>query len=332
MPIKLIDIARLAGVSKSTASRALGGSPFIKEETKRRILEIADKYKYTPNAMARAMVIKKTGVIAFLMYRKGRPLVAHTFFGPILDAAMDEAAKYNYHIILAATDKPTATFEEHFIQDSIDGAILISMYPDDVVKEFKRRNVPIVVINKCPSLRNASCVVNDNYGGACAAMEHLIVDRGHTKIAMLTADPYHDSFNARYQAYLDMLAWHEIPNIFQRNGESDSSFENGMLYMKKLLALKTRPSAVFATTDTMAMGAIHAITQEGLRVPEDVAVIGFDDIDSAAMTNPALSTLWVDREDIGRKAVQALFEQMDHPERPPRVIYTKTRLVVREST
>jgi DNA-binding LacI/PurR family transcriptional regulator len=332
MPIKLIDIARLAGVSKSTASRALGGSPFIKEETKRRILEIAEEHKYTPNSMARAMVMKRTGVVAFLIYRKNRPRIAHTFFGPILDAAIDEAAKSDYHIILAATDEPTATFEEHFIQDSIDGAMLVSMYPDDVIREFKRRDTPIVVINKSPSLQRATYILSDNYGGACAAMEHLIVDRGHTKIAMISAEADHDSFSARCQAYVDMLAWHGIPSTFRISGGTNSSFASGAMHMKELLAGGVIPTAVFAVTDTLALGAMRAIKDAGLRVPQDIAVIGFDDIEAAGMSDPPLSTIWVDREDIGRQAARSLIEQIEHPELPARVIFTRTSLVIRGST
>lgn len=140
MPVRLIDIAHLMGVSKSTVSRALQGSPRVKEETRRLIMEKAREMNYRPNSLAKAMATKKSGIIGFLMYRKSPPYVAHTFFGPVLDGAIAQAAEQGYHIILAAADDIENTFDEYFIQDSIDGAMIVSFYPNEVIKEFEKEN------------------------------------------------------------------------------------------------------------------------------------------------------------------------------------------------
>ncbi len=332
MSIKLIDIARLAGVSKATASRALRGSPLVKEDTRRLIMEKAKELKYQPNALAQAMATKKSGIIGFLMYKKDPPYVAHTFFGPILDGAIEQATNQGLHIILAVANEMDDTFDEYFINDSIDGALLVSFYPNEVIKEFEQRGIPLVIINDFVESKNNAFIIDDNYGGACAIMKHLIEDRGHKKIAHITEHLTHPSYRTRYQAYLDVHAMCHLPVFDGFVSVNDTSFRSGTNAMNQLLSRKEIPTAVFATTDSLALGAMHAIKNAGLRVPEDIAVAGYDDIEAASMSDPALTTIWVDRDRIGREAVAALAEQIADPEKPSRVITIHNKLVVRDST
>ncbi len=332
MPVKLIDIARLAGVSKATASRALHGSPLVKEETRRLVMEKAEELKYKPNSLAQAMATKRSGIVGFLMYKKNPPYVSHSFFGPVLDGAIEEASNRGYHIVLAAADDMEDTFDEHFIQDSIDGAMLVSFYPKEVIKEFERRGIPLVVINDFVESNNNAFVIDDNYNGACAIMEHLIKDRGHSKIAHITERLEHPSFHARYRGFLDMHEKHKIKLYSKPYTARHTTFQEGSRVMEKVLSRKNLPTAVFAATDTLALGAIHAIKKAGLRVPEDIAVAGYDDIAAASMSDPPLTTVSVDRLRIGRSAVTALIEQISEPGKPSRVITIKNRLIVRDST
>lgn len=333
MKAKLSDIARLAGVSKSTASRALRNSSLVKDETKKLVLETAKMLNYKPNSLARAMATKRTKIIGFLMYKKNKPYVSHTFFGPILDGAIEEAAKRDYHIIVAATNDMADTFNKHFIQDSIDGALLVSLHPEEVIKEFDRRGIPLVVINNSMKSRNNAFIEDDNYGGACAVMEHLIRDRGHTRIAHITENRDHPSYRVRYKAFLDMHAKYGIP-VFDGVVLADSaaSFEDGYNAMKDLLLRKTLPTAVFAATDVLAIGAMHAIKDAGLRIPDDIAVAGYDDISAAFMVDPPLTTVRVDREQIGKAAIIELMKQIEDPEKPSRVVTISNELVIRAST
>lgn len=333
MSVKLVDIARLAGVSKSTASRALRNSSLVKDETKQLVLETAKLLNYKPNSLARAMATKRSGIIGFLMYKKNKPYVSHTFFGPILDGAIEEAAIHDYHIILAAANDMADTFNKHFIQDSIDGALLVSLQPREVIKEFERRGIPLVVINDAIESKNNAFIQDDNYGGACAIMEHLINDRNHRKIAHITENLEHPSYRARYKAYLDTHAKYGIP-VFSGMvmvGNA-ASFQDGYMAMKELLSRKMLPTAVFATTDVLAIGAIHAIKDAGLRVPQDIAVAGYDDINAAVMSDPPLTTIRVDREKIGQTAIIELMKQIADPEKPSRVITIGNELVIRSST
>ena len=333
MSIKLSDIARLTGVSKSTVSRALQDSPVVKEATRRLIRKTAEELNYKPNSLAQAMATKRSGIIiAFLMYRKDPPYTAHTFFGPVLDGAIAEAAVQNYHIVLAAANDIEHTFDEHFIQDSIDGAMIVSFHPKEVIKNFERRGVPLVVINDLVETLNNPFIIDNNYRGACKLMEHLILERGHEKILHISESPAHPSFSERYKAYLDMHKVHSIPVYGEAYRVSHTTFEEGAAAMKDVLTWKNPPTAVFAVTDTLALGAMYAIQEQGLRIPEDIAVVGYDDIDAAAMSNPPLTTISVNREQIGREAVDALIKQIEDPTKSSRVITVENNLIIRKSS
>lgn len=362
MSIKLIDIAHLAGVSKATASRALCGSPLVREDTKERVQAVADAMGYRPNALAQAMATKKSGVIGFLMHKKSRPYIAHTFFGPILDGAMTEAARRGYHIVIAAANDNTHTFDEHFIKDSIDGAMLVSFYPQEAAAEFRRRRIPLVIINDfVPSPAN-TFLLDDNYGGVWTLMEHLVSERGHRKILFLTDRLTHPSYSLRYRAYVDFHLRHNIPmwgakplhtqieyyvpylTALRRHQMPDvahhgspviartNSFEDGERAMEAVIKQGDLPTAVLASADSLALGAMCAIKKAGLRVPEDIAVAGYDDIDAAMMSDPPLTTVWVDRERIGHLAVGALIDRMARPDAPSKTIFVPNRLHVRQST
>lgn len=365
MAIKLIDIAKMANVSKATASRALCNSTLVKDETRERVKRIAEYYNYQPNALAQAVATKHSGIIAFLEHKKSTPYIAHTFFGPVLDGAMAESARHNCHIVLAAADSRTNTFDEHFIKDSIDGAMLTSFAPQEIITEFKKREIPLVIINDfVPNTVCNDFILDDNYGGAWSMMEHLVLQRGHRKVAFIGERLDHPSYMFRYMAYIDFhtfyhiplwendlftckpsvlvpyratLAAHHIPDkgiygnpVFPDRPQN--TFEGGAIAMKKILNSGDLPTAVFVADDTMALGAISAIKKAGLRVPEDIAVGGYDDIDASLISDPPLTTVWVDRDRIGREAVLLLLKRISCPYLPSSVKLLPNRLIVREST
>lgn len=366
MKSRLIDIANMAGVSKTTASRALADSPLVREETKERIRQIAKEQHFQPNALAKAMATKRSGVMGFCMYKHGgTPYVGHTFFGPVIDGAIQEAKQHDYHIMLASTSEENSTFDEHFIQDSIDGVLLISFSPHDAICEFRRRRIPLVLINDTLPTPNNAFIVDDNYGGAYAIMNHLIHDRGHKRIAVITDRLSHLSYYLRYLAYLDALHASGLPvynnpamrsnNIWGKYAPPDSERlrlcghaqqpiegtpiiirgtfpANAAQAMRQLLETGDIPTAIFATTDSIAFGVIKAIQEAGLRVPEDIAVAGYDDIEVAELFSPPLTTVRVNRHEIGRVAVCELLAQIADPNLNSRVRTVNNELIVRQST
>lgn len=364
--IRLIDVAKLAGVSKATASRALAHSPLVTEETRKKVLDVAEKLRYKPNALAQAVATKKSGILGFLIYHRALPYFGHTFFGPVLDGALEEAAAHGYHIVLArAQEEAQSTFDEHFIQDSIEGAMLISFDPKPAIEEFERRQIPLVLINDQVTTPHNSFILDSNYDGAMTLMRHLLVERGYRSVAILSDRLNHPSYMQRYLAYLDAHAETGVPvyknskisikqldydpsravnyavaeqgltefplpgtPIVVRNGTAAAGEEAA----RKLLAAGNLPRALFATTDSLALGAMKAFREAGLRIPEDIAVAGYDDIDAAYTAEPPLTTVHVDRNAIGRAAVTELLRRIKNPDLPARSVYIPNKLVVRRST
>ena len=366
MAVRLIDIAKLAGVSKATASRALAGSELVHPETRQRIADIARELNYRPNSLAQAVATKRSGMIGFLIYKKDKPYFGHTFYGPVLDGAVEEAKRLGYHIVLSpANDERGNTFDERLINNGVDGSILISFDPSAAVEEFRRRGMPLALINNCLPTENNAFILDDNYNGAAEAMRYLIEDCGHTNIAIMTDRLSHSSYLTRYYAYIDTLAAHgllpysnpafagcdlfdgyelSVPQLMCEFGVEHVDIEGTPIFVRKasahnaasavlrLLETGRLPTAIFAATDSIAIGALSALKSMNVRVPEDIAVIGYDDIPAAEFTDPPLTTVRVDREEIGRAAVRALAEQIKEPSLPSRTIIIKNELIIRQST
>jgi DNA-binding LacI/PurR family transcriptional regulator len=367
MQTKLSDIAKLAGVSKATASRALAGSPLVREETRLRIQRIAKEHGYVPNALAQAVATKRSGILGMCIYRKQLPYFAHTFFGPLLDGAIAEAKNHGYHIVVTSTDQEFDTFGEHFIQDSIDGAILTSFTPLEAVAEFRRRRIPLVLVNDVLETKNNAFVIQDDYGGAAAMMDHLF-ERGHQSIAFLSDRLSHVSYHLRYLAYLHAHHRRGIPvysnpdlppcrdfwggfprldidaaklKLFGLEPHAvegtplivtSTAPESGANAVRELLRAGNLPTAIFASSDSLAIGALRALHEAGVRVPEDIAVAGFDDIELAKSVWPPLTTVKAGPFEMGRIAIQELVRQIEEPALDSRIRKVETRLIVREST
>lgn len=365
MKARLSDIARIAGVSKATASRALADSPLVKEETKRRILEIARAHNYQPNAMAQAVATKRSGILGFCMHKSGSPYFGHSFFGPMLDGAIEEARLHGYHILVAPADPKNTTFDEHFIQDSIDGVILATFTPVEPIREFRRRQIPLVLVNDAIPSPNNAFIVQDEYEGTMDMMRHLMVERGHRKIAFVSDRLSHLSYYLRYLAYLDAhrkygLKIYSNPRITPGNlwgdfprpdnqklamlGRTVQEVEGTPVIIEgndsqqardaicQMLATGDLPTAVFAATDSIALGTMEAIWEAGLDVPRDIAVAGFDDLPMSATFTPPLTTVHASPFEMGRAAVQELLKLIANPRQESCIRWVDTHVVVRKST
>lgn len=365
MKTKLEDIARYAGVSKSTASRALAGSTLVREETRQRILEIAEQYSYKPNALAQAVATKRSGILGLCLYIKTKPYFGHTFYGPLLDGAIEEAKEHGYHIVLAPSNQVNTSFDEHFIQDSIDGVILVSFMPQRAMAEFKRRRIPLVLVNDALPSDNTAYIVQNNYAAARQIMQHLVVEKGYKNIAFMNDRLSHSSYYMRYLAYLDVLREHGLAPYENSAFKNDDLWGNfarpsdDMLHMfglnaqpvqgtpivthnntsatamqrtQFLLQTGQLPRAIFAASDSIAIGVIKALQNAGLRIPEDIAVAGYDNIESSQWTSPALTTVAVDPHEMGRLAVKELLAQIANPELESRMRMVNHALLIRQST
>ena len=219
MAMRMSDIAKLAGVSKSTVSRAFSCPEMLQKETLDRVMDIARMHNYHPNTMAQAIARRHFNLVGFLQLHKSRPFFEHTFYGPALDGFMERAKARGYHVVLGATTRKNDYFEEGFINDSIDGALLSSRDPNPFIRVFQNRSIPIVLIQNETGLDNIGMVSDDNYGGMMKIMTHLIEDRGYEDIAFFSNRLSHVSNMQRYFAYIDAIADAEFEDVTKRLSE-----------------------------------------------------------------------------------------------------------------
>lgn len=369
----LSDIAKLAGVSKATASRAFTTPSPISEQARQRVLAIAKQYNYRPNSLAQAIATHSSGLLGFCVYRKSMPFFGHAFYGPILDGVTEQAKQMGYHIVLGISEDNSDydaqnrfdTFEERFIEDGIDGAILATFIPHDTLRAFHARGTPVVLINEEVSEEHTGFVVDDNYGGIQKMMHHLIDERGYESIAFISQRLSHTSSLIRYISFVDALVEHGLQayhslnktntnylgkyqffneSVLSKHGYMEiPTYGNpyviapGHIYFPPstfdtLLNQEKLPRAIVCATDNIAVSLIRSLHARGIRVPEDVAVSGYDDIESACYLEPSLTTISVNRHEMGKAAVRLLQKYIDDADAPSETVCVGNKLIVREST
>lgn len=331
MPSTILDVARLSGFSKTTVSRAFVNPEHVQEETRLRIYEAAKTLNYTPNAIARAMVRKKTDNLAFIIYEQQYPVVLNPFYSPIFEAVLQTAAKRGYSLFVSSDKDVRLPSGELYMKKQMDGVIIAGKTDTDTVMSLMRQHIPVVLLNNALDIEGLPSVTTDHYGGAVQAMEHLF-ERGHRKIGLIAGRFSPHPYNMRFKAYTDALKRHgcEIDHRFLKTIEP--TLDDSMHCVASLLAMQDRPTALFCTNDTIAVGAIKAALRIGLRVPQDIAVVGFDDSYICRIMEPELTSVRVDTEKMGRAAADALIALIDGQPDKAHNITVKTQLIVRQST
>jgi DNA-binding LacI/PurR family transcriptional regulator len=363
----ILDISRITGISKSTVQRVLSGTGSFSEDVAERVRAAARELGYRPNSLARAMKTKRTHVIGVIVYRKHMPIISHPFYGPVLDSIASELKKHGYGILLIPDSDINADSGDWLMEHQVDGMVLISYITESLIRYFRDLAIPFVLINNSEMVDDVSYVVNDDYQGAYDATSYL-VEQGYRKIAFVAGPTLHRSYRLRLQGYQDALAKHgrklgdqalEEPGLShsdRKDGDNkdsptaagpkdsgliqsseyvysgDSVLETGSEAAAQFLALgDARPDAVLASNDMMAIGVLRAFYARGIRIPEDIAVMGFDDIEYARLATPALSTVRVDKASMGELAVQKLMTMLNHQENNPERIVLPSKLIIRES-
>jgi LacI family transcriptional regulator len=323
----LAEVAKIAGVSLMTASRAVNNRPGVSERTREEILRIADEIGYVANRAAQKLSGGKThliGVIAQL----------HTPFTSELVLGIGSAARaVDYEMLvysLPADDRRPPGNVVELLQQVADGVIVILPYESDYLDALSRSHIPIVTIDQGKELPFPA-VIADNYQGARLAVQHL-ADLGHRRIGFITGNERLASARDRHRAFLDMrhqLGLDEAPDLVVRG---DFMQKSGYEAAKRLLSLENPPTAIFAANDVSAMGALAAIRKAGLRSPEDISVVGFDDIPLAGQLHPGLTTVRQPLSQMARAAVNVMLAMIAGVDAPMPLITLPTQLVVRETT
>ncbi|WP_325199557.1 LacI family DNA-binding transcriptional regulator [Oscillibacter sp.] len=327
----IIDVAKKCGYSKATVSRAYAEPDRVSEKAKLKIYAAAKSLNYTPNAIARAMVRQQTENIAFIIHEKQSPAVLNPFYSPILEAIMRECTRRGYSVFVITNQDMQLPNGDLYIKKQMDGVIFAGEANPQAIKQLQEQNIPVVLLNNYQDLPNLLCVVADHYQGAIYAVNHLY-DRGHRKIGLLAGRFSPQIREARYNGYFDALAQHGLRVDSRWIQNIDPSLEAGEEAMARLLALPERPSAVFCTNDTVAAGAIKAVLRAGRRLPEDMAIVGYDDNYISRIVEPELTTIRVDAAKMGRIAAQKLFDLIARKPMDEHIIQLPTQLVVRGTT
>lgn len=336
--ITIKDIARELGISPSTVSRALKDHPDISIATKKAVNELADKLNYQPNTVALNLRQRKTNTIGVII-----PEIVHFFFSTVISGIEDVAYEAGYNVILAQSNESVEREKSDIkalFNSRVDG-LLLSISREttnfDHIESIISKGLPIVFYDRMYTNPNTSKVIVDDYVGAKEAVLHLI-EQGYKRIAHLEAAPGLQIAVDRRRGYVDALKENNMPVKETMIIECpNGSLEDGKKATKKLLSLASPPDAIFANNDLLAMGAMLSIKEKGLKIPGDIALMGFSNWFFSQLLDPPLSSVDQPGFEMGQEAARLLIRQIemkdkDQFEVQPETKILKTRLIIRESS
>ncbi|WP_319477973.1 LacI family DNA-binding transcriptional regulator [Marispirochaeta aestuarii] len=315
MPPKIKDIASYLNVSPATVSMALNNRPGVKEETRQEVLAAARKLAYQMTSAKRA-VLETKGVLPLILYKKHGHVIGETpFFTSLIEAIKLEATKRGFRLnmyYVNATDKSSAEELKHIVQTSVSGVLILAteMETDDFEEIGEDFSKVVFIDNAVPGIQANKVLIN-NFDGAYQAVETL-KKYGHECIGYLHSKVRINNFDERYAGFCRAVQEHSLTcqlssDVFLLDSTHEGAYRDMCEYLSH--DDMDIPSALFADNDIIAMGAIRALKEHGIKIPEEVSIIGFDDMPFCTLVEPNLSTIRVDRENIGRTAVRLLLEE-----------------------
>lgn len=341
--VTVYDIAKEANVSVATVSRVLNNTAPVKKETRERVKELIDKYQFQPNALARSLIKKETGMIGIIL-----PDITNPFFPEVLSGFDQEARKKGYTYFLCDTVSANADDAEQYVRESqylnvlaekqVDGIVMLGgrvdlAKPDrelaeEVVEVGKR--LPVLLINGRIPGAALPRVASDERYGAELATTHLI-ELGHRKIALVGGYRHMSNTLQRTAGFTKTMERYGLEIRKEWLLHDGFSVDSGTDFMNRLLRLPDRPTAVFCLNDLVAIGVLKAAVKAGLKVPQDMSIIGYDGIPFASYSIPELTTVSLRAHDLGRTAAEIL-HKMITKSKVPKTTQIKPELVIREST
>jgi len=308
-PVRMEDVARRAGVSPITVSRALREGTVVARTTRERVLATAAKLGYTPNLLARGLVKNRTATVGVVIVE-----VANPFFAPMVSAVETVAARRGFLVVIGESARNEAwerKYVERFRQMRVGGIIVSpARKRPEYLTAARKVGTPVVVMSR--RWEEGDYVTADNAAGGRMVARHLL-SRGHRRIGLVAhVGPMDTSFEDRLRSFRQVLASAgvSVPSLWDVRTKT-TGIEDGLDAGDQILALSRRPTAIFATTDRMAMGLIQRLLARGVRVPEDIAVVGYDDIPFAACSQVPLTTVSIPVRQVGELAAELLFDRME---------------------
>ncbi|AVF72493.1 substrate-binding domain-containing protein [Vibrio alginolyticus] len=325
------DIAKLAGVSTSTVSHVINKTRFVSEEISERVNNAAKELNYyAPSALARSLKVNRTKTIGMLVTTSTNP-----FFGEVVKGVERSCYQKGYSLILCNTEGDNERMRQSIntlLQKRVDGLILMcSSLEGERIDVFERYpDIPVVVMDWGPMLFTSDKIQDNSLRGGYLAAKYLI-DCGHTEIGCITGPLIKHQAQMRYEGY--KRAMNEAGLEFNANWiiESDFECEGGYQAFKKMAQRGALPSSIFVSNDMMAMGVINAANELGIKVPDDLSIIGYDDIHIAKFMSPSLTTIHQPKYRLGQAAVETLVRRLDDKSNDAQVVQLEPTLVVRNS-
>ena len=333
MGVTIKDIADEAGVSPTTVSRVLNDKPDVSAKTKKKVQKVIDRCDYNPNSIARGLVLNKSYTLGLVI-----PDISNPFFPEVAKGIEDKAKAAGYSVIFCNTDNHTRGEKkalELMKSKQVDGMIVslaINEENEDELAELAEDNFPVVQIDRKIPEADFPAVVIDNQAAAYKAVKYLI-ELGHQKIAHISGDLAVKTSQDRLTGFKQILVERNLTVPAEWIREGDYSSQSGYEEMKELLKLEPRPTAVFIANDLMGLGAYEAVFEAGLEIPEDISIVGYDDIDVASVIRPALTTISQPEYELGIAAVEMLLKNLEDGQslaRADRILAAE--LVERDST
>jgi len=330
MPLTLEDIARIAGVSRSTVSRVINGDEKVKAETRERVEAVIRQLNFQPNLAARSLAAHHTGIIGVVIPAGVSQIFADPYFGTLIQGASSACYSHDYSMMLWLAEP---AYERRMIRQILhggllDGVLVSSMLIDDpIVQALYESQMPFILIGRHPTLQ-VNYVDVDNIDGARKATLHLLT-QGRRRVGTITGPHNMIAGIDRLQGYREALEVYGLPYNPELVAEGDFSERSGYEAAQRLLP--QHPDALFIANDVMALGALRALRQTHLRVPDDVAIVGYDDGPAAAQFEPPLTTVYQPIHEMGLVATETLLDIIHNPGPETRRIVMETRLIVRAS-
>lgn len=328
------EIARRAKVSVATVSRALNDDPKVTPETKRLVHKIADELNYKPNIIARNFVKKTSNIIGLIL-----PDITDEFFSELIKGVDEVTYQHNFFTMVISSHRYLHlenTLNSVLRNGLLGGMILlvpnISISLKNILSQTK---IPFVIISGGSNSSSYDVVAVDNYQGAYDMTTYLIKKCGYTKIAHISGPMKNDDAKLRIKAFKDACRQNDVNIPKNYLVEGDFTRESGLRLAMELMSLKNKPEVIFAANDMMALGCYDAASKKGMSIPDDIGVVGFDDIFVSQYLNPPLTTVSAQIEDEGKRAAELLIEKIKSKSvnsYQSKKIKIATELVIRNST
>ncbi len=328
-PATIKDVAAHAGVSVATVSAVINSNKYVSPDLIQRVHESITVLSYERNSLAQGLKKQTSHTIGLIISD-----ITNPFFTSVARGVEDVANARGYSLILGNTDedlKKEMSYRRLLESKRADGLIVaVTARSHEYLRSWSAQRLPLVSIDRLPSELGIDAVLIDNMAGARQAVEHLIT-LGHERIGIVTGLPGITTTQERLTGYEQALAAHGIPLDPTLIAEGNSRIDGGECGALQLLTQEAaRPTALFVTNGLMVIGALQAINLVGLRCPQDIALVGFDDFEWAAVMHPRLTTVRQPTYEIGQKAAQLLFERLEKRDAPPQVVRLQPQLIIRE--